>query len=193
MHFSYFHMVLLIVVPLILLASWIDIKERRVPNWLNATLGLLGLVAQFMYWGWQGETEFFGAVGFKAGLLGWLLGLGVLIVPWAMGAMGAGDVKLMAGIGAWLGPQVTLMSFVVGVILGGVIAIVMICRAGRVAAALGNFQTIMTKCTTPKLFFSEFGAAKKLSTVQLLPYGVPLTIGTLFVLAYGAISPLWSG
>ena len=55
----------------------------------------------------------------------------ILILPWMMHGMGAGDVKLMMAIGVWLGPVLTLASFCVGAVAGGIIATVMIVSTGR--------------------------------------------------------------
>ena len=97
--------------------------------------------------------------------------------------MGAGDVKLMAAIGAWLGPWLTLLSFAVGAIIGGVVAVVMIFSTGRAVHAYTNMQTIMSKFRRADRVFSEYGGAKTFgSSSQLLPYGVPLTAGTIGVL-----------
>jgi len=163
-----------ILVPGVLWASWIDYAERRVPNWLNATLLVFGLMAQFSFHGWAGvQHGFFGA----------LVGFGVLILPWCMHAMGAGDVKLMAAIGMWFGAPMTLVSFAIGAILGGVIAMFMIMSSGRSQMALANARTIMTKFQKPETAFGNYGSAKSFgNTSQLLPYGVPLTIGSLIVL-----------
>jgi prepilin peptidase CpaA len=163
-----------ILIPGILYASWIDYAQRRVPNWLNATLALAGLMVQATHFGWPGVSN---------GLLGMTIGLGVLIVPWLMHGMGAGDVKLMAAIGCWLGPWLTLWSFAAGSIIGGCAAIIMIVSTGRTAHALVNMQTIMTKMRRVDTAFGEFGGARTFgATSQLLPYGVPLTAGTLVVL-----------
>jgi prepilin peptidase CpaA len=164
-----------ILVPGILWASWIDYAQRRVPNWLNAALIVLGFAVQ----GW-----FFGGNGLAAGLLGLLTGFGVLIIPWLMHGMGAGDVKLMAAIGVWLGPWLTLCSFGLGAVIGGLTAVVMILSTGRMRHACANVGVIMAKCSNPGTMFTEFGSAKSFGkTSQLLPYGVPLTAGTLVVLA----------
>jgi prepilin peptidase CpaA len=164
-----------ILVPGILYASWIDHSQRRVPNWLNATLASAGLLTQAVHFGWDGVS---------AGVLGMLLGLGVLIVPWLMHGMGAGDVKLMAAIGCWLGPWLTLLSFATGTIIGGCVAIIMIVSTGRTAHALVNMQTIMVKMRSGGTAFSDFGGARSFGvTSQLLPYGVPLTAGTLAILS----------
>ncbi|GMU80566.1 MAG: hypothetical protein AMXMBFR47_04370 [Planctomycetota bacterium] len=174
MQLGYWELTLAILIPGILYASWIDFAERRVPNWLNAALALAGLGAQFAFGGWN---------GLGVAMLGLLVGFGVLIVPWMMHGMGAGDVKLMAAIGAWLGPWLTLLSFGAGAIIGGVAAIIMILSTGRAAYAVVNLQTIMTKMKKFDTAFGEYGGAKTFGTTsQLLPYGVPLTAGTICVL-----------
>ena len=165
--------VCVLMIPAILLASWIDYRYRRVPNWLNAALAGSGFLAQAHFCGWDGVAQ---------GLLGMLVGFAVLIVPWLMHGMGAGDVKLMMAIGVWLGPWLTLISFCVGGLVGGVIAIVMIVSTGRFWQACANLKTILAKIAHRSTVFSEFGSAKSFGdSSQLLPYGVPLTIGTLIV------------
>ncbi len=172
---SYWGMTCLILVPGILLASWIDYAQRRVPNWLNASLIAIGFAIQGMY---------FGTEGLVTGFWGMWVGFGVLIVPWLMHGMGAGDVKLMSAIGVWFGPMLTLQSFALGVIIGGVTAVVMILSTRRLKHACANLNIILTKCTNPKLVFAEFGSAKSFGeTSQLLPYGVPLTAGSLIMLS----------
>lgn len=162
-----------IMVPGILWASWIDYAERRVPNWLNASIAALGFMAQGWFFGWSGVA---------AGMLGLSVGFAALIVPWLMHGMGAGDVKLMMAIGVWLGPWLTFLSFCAGAIIGGVIAVAMILSTGRLYQAYGNLATICHKVTNRSTIFTEFGSAKSFGeTSQLLPYGVPLTIGTLIV------------
>jgi len=162
-----------VMIPGILWASWIDYKERRVPNWLNAAIALAGFVAQGYLNGWNGL-----AVGFA----GMWVGFACLILPWLMHGMGAGDVKLMMAIGVWLGPWWTFVSFCVGVVIGGIIAVVMIVSSGRLQHAYANLATIMAKVSNKSTIFSEFGSAKSFgNTSQLLPYGVPLTIGTLII------------
>lgn len=175
MNLGFWSLTCALLVPGILLASWIDYAQRRVPNWLNASLIVVGFVVQAAY---------FGASGVWTGALGLLTGFGLLIVPWLMHGMGAGDVKLMAAIGVWLGPLLTLYSFAVGALIGGVAAVVMIVSTGRLKMASANLSVILSKCASSKTLFTEFGGAKTFgATSQLLPYGVPLTGGTLLVLA----------
>ncbi len=171
-----------LLVPGVLWASWIDYAERRVPNWLNAAIALCGFAVQGYY---------FGGAGLGHAALGLLVGFGVLIIPWAMHGMGAGDVKLMAAIGVWFGPWMTLVSFGVGAAIGGVIGIVMILWAKRGHEAWANMGLIAVKMRSSETMFSTFAGAKTLgSTPQLLPYGIPLTIGSLIVLS-GQVFGWW--
>ena len=163
-----------ILVPGVLWASWIDYAERRVPNWLNAAILVAGLVAQAAFNGVEGAYQ---------GMLGSLVGFAVLIVPWCMHAMGAGDVKLMAAIGMWFGPWMTCISFGLGAMIGGAIAVIMIVSTGRARLAMGNMKLILFKLQSRQTAFGDFGSARSFGeTSQLLPYGVPLTIGSLIVL-----------
>lgn len=174
MDLGYWEITLLILIPGALYASWFDYAQRRVPNWLNAAIAAAGLAMQAAFFGWHG-------VG--TGLLGLLVGFGLLIIPWLMHGMGAGDVKLMMAIGVWLGPWLTLISFCTGAIIGGLVAVIMIVSTGRSLHALANMQTIMMKIRRVETAFGEFGGAKTFgATSQLLPYGVPLTVGTIAVL-----------
>ncbi len=142
---------------------------------MNLALIVAGFAAQGFY---------FGGAGVTAATLGMLTGFGLLIIPWLMHGMGAGDVKLMAAIGVWMGPLLTLYSFGLGVVFGGIAAVIMILSTGRLYMACANMSVIFAKCMNKKTMFSEFGSAKSFgNTSQLLPYGVPLTGGTLIVLA----------
>ena len=175
MVFGFWYVTCAILIPGILLASWIDFSQHRVPNWLNLTLILLGFAVQ---------GYFFGMAGLAIGGWGLLTGFGLLIIPWLMHAMGAGDVKLMAAIGVWMGPLLTFYSFALGAVIGGLVAVVMILSAGRLCMAYANLGLILAKCSSPKTLFSEVGSVKSFgATTQLLPYGVPLTVGTLIILA----------
>ncbi len=175
MEFGFWEATCAVLVPGVLLASWIDYSQRRVPNWLNGFLIVTGFIVQAWY---------FGTTGLSAATLGLLTGFGLLIVPWLMHGMGAGDVKLMAAIGVWLGPLLTFYSFALGAVIGGVAAVVMILSTGRLRMACANIGVIVAKCSTPQAVFSETGSAKSFGTTsQLLPYGVPLTAGTLVILA----------
>jgi prepilin peptidase CpaA len=94
--------------------------------------------------------------------------------------MGAGDVKLLAGVGAWVGGSVTFYAFCVSAIVGGVIAVAMVvCQRGWTKHK-NQFLMILSEIATvgnP----SELAtiAAERKSSMMLLPYGIPIAIGTI--------------
>ena len=90
MTFEFVDVTCALLIPGILLAAWYDYSQRRVPNWLNLALILTGFAVQGL---------FFGLSGLSVAFWGMLTGFGLLVIPWLMRGMGAGDVKLMAAIG----------------------------------------------------------------------------------------------
>lgn len=167
-------LVVAILVPAMLVASWNDYRSHRVPNRLNAWIVLTGLGAQ----AFSG-----GGSGLEAGILGILVGFGMLVGLWAVRGMGAGDVKFMAAIGAWLGPVWTFQAVLVGGLLGGAIALAMIAYGRNWRQASANVGVLMTKVSSVRTAFSDFGSAESLSkTCGVMPYAIPLTIGAFAVL-----------
>lgn len=98
-------------------AAATDIWKFKVYNVLTFPLILFGL----LYHAVAGGT-----IALAWSLLGVLVGIGVLIPLYMLGAMGAGDVKFMAGLGAWLGAPTTLLVFLLGCIATGIYALVLV-------------------------------------------------------------------
>jgi prepilin peptidase CpaA len=92
-------------------ATFTDLRSRRIPNWLVLPFLLAGLAVSIWMYGWQGLGQSLG---------GALLGLVVYGILFWMGGMGAGDVKLCAAIGAWVGPQQLMLALVLTGMVGGV-------------------------------------------------------------------------
>ncbi len=175
-HLGYWELSLTVMVPAAVLASWHDYRYRRIPNWLNAAIAGGGLAAQGLFNGWGGV---------QSGLMGMLVGFGILILLWATHVMGAGDVKFMAALGAWLGPELAFESLLAGGIAGGVLALGIIAykRSWQVSAA--NLGVTMSKFGSARTAFSDFGSARKLAQGGVaLPYAIPLAIGMLIVVVY---------
>ena len=106
-----------------LAAAVTDVWKFKVHNLLTLPLLLSGLA----YHGLAG-----GAPGLAGGVLGALFGFGILIAFYAMGGVGAGDVKLMAAVGAWLGMPLTLYVFLASALAAGCYAVVLIVACGRI-------------------------------------------------------------
>lgn len=94
-------------------ATFTDLRSRRIPNWLVLPFLLAGLVVSGWLHGWAGIIQSLSGVGLGALLFGILC---------YMGGMGMGDVKLCAAIGAWIGPSQLLTALVITGIAGGAMA-----------------------------------------------------------------------
>jgi prepilin peptidase CpaA len=96
------------------LGAAIDLRSRRVPNWLTLGIAVAGLTLA--------ATRLSG-LGFGTALAGLALGLVVMLPGHVIGATGAGDVKLLAALGTMLGPKAVVLAFVYAAIAGGVLAV----------------------------------------------------------------------
>src|SRR5215471_7426935 len=125
-----------ILLVLVLGAAVYDVRYRRIPNWITITGVVIGVsLNTFLAWdrvannGWSGL--FFSLKG-----LG--LGFGVYFILYALRAMGAGDVKLMAAIGSLVGWEDWFGIFVITAIVGGIMALLLIALRGRTRHTLWN-------------------------------------------------------
>lgn len=164
-------------VPALVYACWNDYRFRLIPNWLTVTVAATGLVAQTL---WRGVP------GLQSAALGIVVGFSVLILFWMVRAMGAGDVKLMAAVGAWVGPQMILFAILTGAIVGGVLALGIMVYQRRWSQTTANVGVMLTKMSSMKMAFSDYGSAESLSRASGgMPYAIPLAIGTLITLCSG--------
>ena len=117
--------------------------------------------------------------------MGAALGLGLLLPLYAIGGMGAGDVKLLAGVGAWVGVSNVLWAFVVSVFVGALIAVVMVVCRRRWRHHQSQFLGILTEVLivrNPSQLAAM--AADRKSSMLLLPYGIPIAIGSIAYFAW---------
>ncbi len=160
-----------VVAIVLIVAAIIDGIQLKVPNWITFPFVLTGLAVSFMLGGWPG-------LGW--GLVGMIIGLALLLPAYAIGGMGAGDVKLLAGVGAWMHGTVTFYAFCVSVVVGAVMAICMVLWRRGWKKHSSQFMSIFMEIITIKdpNELSQIAAARK-STMLLLPYGIPIAIGTI--------------
>ena len=163
-------------------AAVIDGWKLKVPNWLTFNF----LAAGILYW-----TISAGLVGLEFAMLGFAAGF-VLYPLCAVGGMGAGDVKLLFGIGAWTGWKATLMIFALCAVVGGVMAIIMMVREGDWAKRVVNIKTIMAEFRSLK-DLTRIDAVKAkamerkeadLKAGMLLPYGIPMVMAAIGYFVY---------
>src|SRR5262249_16004055 len=134
-----------------------------------------------------------GVGGIGASLLGTVIGFLLLLPVYAIGGMGAGDVKMQMGFGAWVGAyfgvaeglRVIWWAFAVAVIIGGVLALGMMIVRGRYRQNLANTQAILGDLLgAPGVGEVADRAAKRKPRMHLLPYGIPLCLGFVGYLIY---------
>ncbi len=173
-------LVLMILVVLLSLAAREDIRSHRIPNKLVLVgvvlgLGLNGLLPSGL--GFNSEVP--GGIGWVAAAKGLALGIAVLLPMYLLRAMGAGDVKLMGMVGAFLGAGDLIGALIATLIAGGVMALVVALWSRQLVNMLQNIKLML------------FGGLLKMNLGQLptmndlpvsvakLPYAVAITAGTL--------------
>lgn len=107
-------------------ATICDLRTRRIPNYLTTSTALAGLLVAATGAG----------LPLGAALVGLAVGAAVMLPGYALGTTGAGDVKLMAAFGAWLGPGLTVAAFLFAAVAGGLLAVAVAINRGRLRAAV---------------------------------------------------------
>ncbi len=160
-----------LLVPLAIVIGYYDVRYRRIPNAfvLAALAGGLAL-----------NGIFGGLPGVAASLAGCGLAFVLMFILHIFGAMGAGDVKLFAAIGAVTGAQLVVPTFLVVVLIGGLLAVVSIIRAGTVMTTLHRVLQILVGLL-PGWQMPKF--AVPADRTHTIPYGVAITMGSIISIA----------
>lgn len=156
-----------VAVALGLTACVTDVSTRRIPNRLTFPAAAAGLAFGLLTTGPRG--------GLFA-LAGLALGLALFLPFFLLGGLGAGDVKLLAALGAWLGPRAILWTGLYGMIAGGLLALVVAFVAGYARQMLRNLWLLLVhwRVSGVRRFDAltlEHGRGPKLA------YALPITIG----------------
>jgi prepilin peptidase CpaA len=181
---------LLFVSLAMIVAAVIDGWKLKVPNWLTLPLILSGWLLGILHnFGWLAGT---GEGGFGAALVGTLLGFALLLPVYAVGGMGAGDVKMQMGFGSWVGAffglwtgvAVIFWAFCTAVIIGGFMGLGMILLRRKISGNIENTREIVNDWFTAGIGTVSERAAKRKPRMHLLPYGIPLCIGFVGYLVF---------
>jgi prepilin peptidase CpaA len=160
---------LLIPLALTVWIAWGDVRTRRIPNYLTLGTAVAGLAYNVMSHGLPGLAD---------GFLGMLLGFACLVLPYLWGGMGAGDVKALAALGAWLGPKLTLFLFCYMGIAGGIIAVGYLVWQGSLWEKIKQGWTFLLNLMLSR----PAGPPPPPSSADLtegIPYGVAIAVGML--------------
>jgi len=153
-------------------ASWSDIRTGRIPNLLTFGAAAAGLAYLFASNGWSGLAE---------AIEGWAVGVLLFAPFFALGGLGAGDVKLLGALGAWIGPRETLWVALYASMAGGVMALIVALATGYLRRAVANLRMLITYWRVvgirplPELTLAGGHAPS-------LPYAVPMAAGLLVML-----------
>lgn len=166
---------------LVLTAGVYDIRFRRIPN----LLVLAGLIAGFA---WNIATSQMNGLILSAEGMG--LAMLIYFPLYAIRAMGAGDVKLMAAVGALTGPRIWFLIFLCTAILGGVLALVLILWNRRLKTTAWNVGYIVRELVqfrAPYMKHEQLDVSSK--SALTLPHGVSIALGSLMVMAWFLMNP----
>lgn len=147
-------------------AVFTDVRSRRIPNWLTGAIA--GAAFGLAFGG--------GPVTPMRALLGLVVGLALMLPGHIIGATGAGDVKLMAAVGAVVGPEVIFRAFLYSAVAGGVLAIVVALRRGRLGTTLKATTNLVTQPVHAKRAIEASDRANRFA------YGPAIAVGTFFSL-----------
>ena len=160
-----------LLIPLAIIIAYYDVRYRRIPNaFVLATLAA----------GVAINAIFAGLPGVAASIGGCALAFVLMFALHIFGAMGAGDVKLFAAIGAVTGAPLVLPTFVVVILTGGLLAIVSIVRAGILISTMHRVLQIFVGML-PGWQMPKF--AVPLDRKHTIPYGVAITMGSIISVA----------
>jgi prepilin peptidase CpaA len=161
-----------VAVAVALVACVFDLHSRRIPNLLTFPAAIAALLVSFVSGGLP-------ALASSAG--GWAIGLALWLPIYALGGMGAGDVKLIAAIGAWLGPLGAVTAALYSGIAGGVLAVVVACVNGCLRQTFLNVQMLILHWGVAG-FRAQPLLTLETATSPRLAYACPTLIGTVLTI-----------
>lgn len=170
-------LIIVILSILLLIAALQDIRHYRIPNVLVFSGAVIGVLLNTLL------PQDMGGLGILTSLAGLGVGLVVLLPLYLLRAMGAGDIKLMAMIGSFVGPVSMLIITLYILLAGGVLALSIALMKGKLSKLMDNFKIMLLM----RLAGSSIASLPTTETLHQsagkLPYGVAITAGTLTYLA----------
>lgn len=154
---------------LVLIAVFFDVRSHRIPNWLVLAGLVIGIAYHsFMASGW----------GLAYALKGAGVGFGVFLPIYLMRGMGAGDVKLMAMVGAFLGPASTFGAILMTMIAGGVLALAVALSKGMLPLLVENIRFMVMSVAVRAAAGRGTATEAPAKSAGKLPYAVAIAAGT---------------
>ena len=170
---------------LLLAATVIDVRTRRIPNVLVASGMLIGLSVHAI--APVGDGLFaatWGSLGVLQSLLGWGAGLALFLPLHLLRALGAGDVKLLAMVGAWLGAPLLIGATLLTLLAGGAMALSVMLLSRTSRQVLGNVRFMLTTALIGAQSGHLAGLEAPAASSARLPYALAILVGTAAQLAW---------
>jgi prepilin peptidase CpaA len=153
-----------------LMGAVTDVRSARIPNRITYSALVAALVLRTALLGWS---------GLKSGTVGMLVAGGLFLLLFVMGAMGGGDMKLMAAVGAWVGSTQVVTLILAAALAGGVLALGRIIFRNMVGQTLRNTALLICYRLTSGLQpHPELNVQSPDS--KRVPFGVAIAMGALF-------------
>ncbi|ADG83646.1 A24 family peptidase [Thermincola potens] len=170
MFFKYFAVNDLILVLLLTVCLYTDLKERKIYNKFVFPAIVFGL----LYF-----TYIKGGSGLIFSLKGFGLGIALLFIPFALGGFGAGDVKLLGAVGALKGPAFVFAAFVLTALAGGLIALGFLICQGRFFITLKRIVISLYILVGTRFKINSLNSLEKAEYHRAFPYGIAIVAGTV--------------
>jgi prepilin peptidase CpaA len=164
----------IVLLLLVAIAAVYDIRFRRIPNWLVLTGLALGVGLNTFLFQWSGV---------RSSLLGIIFAFCIYFPLYLLRGMGAGDVKLMAAIGAIVGPANWFGIFIVSALLGGIAAAIVLMARGRLANSLWNIGFLFQRLLSFQAPYAREELDISSPNSVKLPHGVAIAAGSVIFLA----------
>jgi prepilin peptidase CpaA len=157
-----------------------DLWRFKVYNLLTIPLLFSGLIYHAVVGGYPELSQ---------SLTGALFGFGILVAPYVMGGMGAGDVKLMSAVGAWLGLSVTYQVFIASSVAAGIYALALIIMSRKLFETWINLQILWHRLT---VFGRYLGAEDRVESEvirsdrrrRVIPFAAMVAVGVIATLVW---------
>lgn len=172
--------VLAVLCAFLLVAAWSDLRRQRIPNVLVLAGMLLALALHSVLPSGHGFLSVLpGGLGFLGALNGLVFGLLALLPFYLLRAMGAGDVKLLAMVGAFVGPVDIWWALLFTLVAGGALSVVLALHRGMLAGVLQNLHLMFLNLMFAAGSKEAVRPARALVTASPMPYGVAIAVGSI--------------
>jgi prepilin peptidase CpaA len=180
---------LAVLIVLLLLAAFIDVRTFRIPNWLTIGGAVIGLAfGAGIQWRLLGPA--WAIDGLLWSLGGMAAGLALMLPMYVLRVMGAGDVKLMAMAGAFLGLGQIVPAVLCVFVTGGVAALVFVVGRRQLAQLAANLRNVVFGLAFSVIARQRIPGMAPGESVGKLPYGVSISAGTILYLALRQLGSL---